>query len=48
MDVADVNLNRNIAIAAKKISEKYRHISRKRKRVTVEPTEEIREQKRAK
>ena len=46
MDVADLNLNRNAAIAAKKISEKYRNIRRKRKRITVEPTEEIREQKR--
>ena len=46
MDVADLNLNRNPAIAAKKISEKYRNIRRKRKRITVEPIEEIRQQKR--
>ena len=46
MDVADLNLNRNAAIAAKKISEKYRNIRRKRKRITVEPIEEIRQQKR--
>ena len=46
MDVADLNLNRNAAIAAKKISEKYGNIRRKRKRITVEPIEEIREQKR--
>ena len=46
MDVADLNLNRNAATAAKKISEKYRNIRRKRKRITVEPIEEIREQKR--
>ena len=46
MDVADLNLNRNPAIAAKKISEKYRNIRRKRERITVEPIEEIRQQKR--
>ena len=46
MDVADLNLNRNPAIAAKKISEKYRNIRRKRKRITVKPIEEIRQQKR--
>ena len=42
-NIAYVNLNRNATIAAKKISEKYRNIRRKRKRVTVlEPIEEIR------
>ena len=47
--VADVNLNRNAAMAAKKVSEKYKDIRRKRKRVTVlEPVEEIRDPKRQK
>ena len=47
--IADVNLNRNVTIAAKKTSEKYRNIHRKRKRVTVlELIEEIRAPKRSK
>ena len=47
--IADVNLNRNVTIAAKKTSEKYRNIRRKRKRVTVlELIEEIRAPKRSK
>lgn len=45
--IADVILNRNATIAAKKTSEKYRNI--RRKRVTVlELIEEIREPKRSK
>ena len=47
--IADVNLNRNVTIASKKTSEKYRNIRRKRKRVTVlELIEEIRAPKRSK
>ena len=41
MDMSDVNLNINAAIAAKKISDKYKNICRKRRLVTViEPTKE--------
>ena len=41
MDMSDVNLNINAAIAAKKISDKYKNIRRKRRLVTViEPIEE--------
>ena len=35
MDMSDVNLNINAAIAAKKISDKYKNICRKRRLVTV-------------
>ena len=39
-DIVDVNLNRNAAIAAKKISDKYKKIWRKRKRdAPIEPIE---------
>ena len=48
-NVADINLNRNAAIAAKKISEKYKNIRWKRNRVTaLEPVEQIRGSKRQK
>ena len=41
VDMSEVNLNRNAAIAAKKISEKYKSIRRKRRLVTaIEPIEE--------
>ena len=41
MDMSDVNLNINAAIAAKKISDKYKNIRRKRRLVTViEPIKE--------
>lgn len=48
--MSDVNLNRNAAIAAKKISEKYKNILRKRRLVAaIKPIEEeipVRGQKR--
>ena len=48
-NIADDNLNRNATIAAKKISENYRNICRKRKIVTVlEPIEEIKAPERSK
>ena len=41
IDIAYVSLNRNAAITAKKISDKYKKIRRKRKRaISVEPVEE--------
>ena len=42
MDMSDVNLNINAAIAAKKISDKYKNICRKRRLATtvIEPTKE--------
>ena len=40
VDIADVNLNRNGAIAAKKISDKCKKLTRKRKRYAgIEPIE---------
>ena len=40
VDIPDVNLNRNAAIAAKKISNKYKKLTRKRKRYAeIEPIE---------
>ena len=45
-NVADVNVNRNAAIAAKKIREKYKNTRPNRNRVTmIEPVEEIWEPK---